>query len=430
MIDTVKLFVSISLLIFITGCTATQQPAEVKGYEKVFDNEDIYILTALRAEQIKEYDASSSIFNTLYEKTDKKEYLYRSLKNDLSADQNEKVIRRIDEITNDQIDDFALIRIKIIALIKQDRLLEAKELAITLVENSKAIDDYLLVSEIYVKLKEFDTAVKYLEGAYIRDYNEKILDKMSIVLYVNLQRKKDAIAQLETHSRIYGCSKQICLRLIGFYSDENNIDGLLSTYLRLYKMDSSKEIANKIVQIYGYKKDYESMVKFLEKSAVNDELLLQLYVQMKNYKKASPLSYKLYKQNGDPIYLGQSAIFEYEASDDKNDKGMHESVINKLESVLEVEKDAMYLNYLGYILIDHDIDIKQGLKYIDEALEIEPNSIYYLDSLAWGYYKLGDCKRAKEVIDRVVNMDGSSNPEVVKHIELIKKCKKTKRGSK
>ena len=430
MIDIVKLLISISLLMFITGCTATKQPEQVKGYEKVFDNEDIYILTALRAEQVKEYDASSSIFNTLYEKTDKKEYLYRSLQNDLSADQNEKVISRIDDITNNRIDDFELTRLKIIALIKEERLVEAKELAITLVDNSKAIDDYLLVSEIYVKLKEFDTAVKYLESAYIKDYNEKILDKMSIVLYVNLQRKKDAIAQLETHSRIYGCSKQICLRLIGFYSDENNIDGLLSTYLRLYKMDSSKEVANKIVQIYGYKKDYESMVKFLEKSTVNDELLLQLYVQMKKYKKASTLSYKLYKQNGDPVYLGQSAIFEYESSEDKNDKKMHESVIYKLESVLEVEQDAMYLNYLGYILIDHDIDIKKGLKYIDEALEIEPNSIYYLDSLAWGYYKLNDCKRAKEIIDRVVNMDGSSNPEVVKHIELIKKCKKTKRGNK
>ena len=428
MFNTIKLFIYALLLIFITGCTGTKQPIQVKGYEKVFDNEDIYILTALRAEQIKEYDASSSIFNTLYEKTDKKEYLYRSLQNDLSANKDDKVVSRIDEISNNQITDFALTRLKIIALIKQDKLIKAKDLAISLVENSKAIDDYLLVSEIYVKIKEFDTAVKYLEGAYIKDYNEKILDKMSIVLYVNMQRKKDAIAQLETHSRVYGCSKQICSRLIGFYSDENNIDGLLSTYLRLYNIDSNKEIANKIVQIYGYKKDYLSMIKFLEENEVNDELLLQLYIQLKNYKKASPLSYKLFKNSGDYNYLGQSAIFEYEGSDDKNSKDMHESVINKLENVIKTKKEGIYLNYLGYILIDHDIDVKKGLKYINMALDIEPDSTYYLDSLAWGYYKLGECKRASEIMDRVANMDGSSNPEVVEHIETIKKCKKIKKG--
>lgn len=430
MFNMMKLFISIVFLIIITGCASTQQSTQVKGYEKVFDNEDIYILTALRAEQLSEYDASSSIFNTLYEKTTKNEYLYRSLQNDLAADANQKVINRIDEILNNTLNDFALVRLKILALIKQDRLTEAKELAIALVEKSKEIDDYLLVSEILVKLKEFNTAVKYLESAYIQDYDEKILDKMSIVLYVNLQRKKDAIAQLETHSRIYGCSKQICSRLIGFYSDENNIDGLLSTYLRLYKIDSNKDIANKIVQIYGYKKDYISMAEFLEKNKTDDELLLQLYVQVKNYKKAAPLANELYKFNGDPSYLGQSAIFEYEGSDDKNDKNMHNSVIKKLKDVLEITNEGIYLNYLGYILIDHDIDIKKGIKYIKEALKIEPNSIYYLDSLAWGYYKLGECEKAKKIMERVVNMDGSSNPEVVNHIKMIKKCKKSKKGKK
>lgn len=426
MFNIIKLFISFALLIVVTGCTGSKQAVEVKGYEKVFDREDIYILTALRAEQLKENHASSSIFNTLYEKTDKKEYLYRSLKNDLSANENQRVINRIDEILNNNINDFALIRLKIIALIKQDKLIKAKDLAVELVDLSNSDDDYLLVSEIYVKLKKYNTAVKYLESAYIKDYNEKILDKMSIVLYVNLQRKKDAIAQLETHSRVYGCSKQICSRLIGFYSDENNIDGLLSTYLRLYKIDSNKEIANKIVQIYGYKKDFLNMVEFLENNGTNDELLLQLYVQVKNYKKAAPLANKLYRSNGDPTYLGQSAIFEYEGSDEKNDKVMHKSVIKKLKEVIGVQKEGIYLNYLGYILIDHDIDIKEGLGYINEALKIEANSTYYLDSLAWGYYKLGECEKASEIMERVANMDGSSNPEVVKHIKMIKKCKNKK----
>lgn len=414
----------------IAGCSETSRYSEVKGYEKAFDKEDIYILSGLRSEQLQDYNTSSNIFNTLYEESKKKEYLYRSLKNDLAGNENERAVQRVDAATNNNMDDFELVRIKIIALIKLDKLNQAKDLAIKLVKSSGMVDDYLLVSEIYVKLKKFDAALKYLESAYVKNYNEKILDKMSIILYVNLQRKKDAIAQLETHSRIQGCSKFICARLIGFYSDENNIDGLLSTYLRLYKIDSNKDIATKIVQIYGYKKEYAKMVDFLEESKIDDELLLQLYVQAKDYKKAAPLAEKLYKNGGDIVYLGQSAIFEYESSADKSDKAMQKSVIKKLKSVIEIRREGIYLNYLGYLLIDNEINVKKGIKYIEEALILEPNSAYYLDSLAWGLYKLGECEKAKKIMDRVMKMDGSSNEEVVKHIIAIKKCKKSKRVKK
>ena len=426
MFNIFKFFITIVLLFTLAGCGAKPSPTSFEN-QKTFPQEDFYILSALRMEQVQLYPKASELFEVLYERSDRKEYLYRSLKNDLAANENERVIQRVDVIVKDSIDDYHLIRLKIFALIKLHKLDEAKALAIVLVEDSKEIEDYLLVSEIYVKNKEFDTALKYLESAYIKDYSEVILDKMAIVLYVNLQRKKEAIAQLESHSRIHGCSQLICARLLGFYSNDNNIDGLLSTYLRLYEMNKDEKIADKIVQIYGYKKDYPKMIEFLENSKTNDVILFQLYIQIKDYKKASPLAYKLYKENADINYLGQSAIFEYESSKDKNDKKMQKSVIDKLNKVISVTRDTVYLNYLGYLLIDHDIDVKLGIKYIKETLVVEPNSAYYLDSLAWGYYKLGKCRQAKMIISRVAKMKGSDNPEVVKHIKIINKCKKGKK---
>jgi len=429
MLKYLRLLIFLLTVFLLSGCVTNSSP-KLEINKKTFAQEDIYILTALRMEQLELYSRASKLFETLYEKSDKKEYLYRSLKNDLSANKNEKVIQRVDEELNESIDDYALVRFKIFALIKLDRFEESKNLAVNLVESSKEIEDYLLVSEIYVKEKQFDTALKYLESAYVKDYNEKILDKMSIVLYVNLGRKKEAIAQLESHSRIQGCSKLICARLIGFYSNDNNIDGLLSTYLRLYEINSNKEIAKKIVQIYGYKKDYLGLISFLEKSKNNDELLFQVYIQIKDYKKAYPLGEKLYKQNGDIHFLGQSAIFEYESAKNKNNKKMLDSVIEKLNNVIDISRDTIYLNYLGYILIDHEININKGMKYIRETLKIEPNSSYYLDSLAWGYYKLGNCKRAKKIINKVAKMKGGDNPEIVKHVKIINKCKSNKKAKK
>lgn len=425
-----KLFVYILLISMMTACSLNNTAEPIKANKKAFEQEDLYILTALRMEQLKLFNRSSEIFNTLYERSDKKEYLYRSLHNELAAKKYDELIIRIDEIVQDNLSDYELIRLKIIGLIKLKKVQEAKELALLLVEESKEIDDYLLVSDIYVKEKKFDTALKYLESAYIKDYNEVVLDKMSIILYVNLQRKKDAIAQLETHSRIRGCSVIICKRLISFYSNDNNIDGMLSTYLRLYEIDSSKVISEKITQIYAYKKDYPNMVKFLEKSKANDELLLQLYIQEKNYKIAYPLADDLYKESGDINFLGQSAIFEYESNKDKSSKEMQKSVIYKLKKVLEQNNETIYLNYLGYLLIDHDIDVKKGIVYIKEALKVEPKSIYYLDSLAWGYYKLGNCKRAQKIMRYVAKSKDADNEEVKAHIKTIMKCKVKKKQTK
>ncbi len=422
-----KIFLALLLALSFSGCFSEPKPAHtIKANEKAFEEEDAYILFALRAEQLQDFVTASSLFNSLWEKSNKKEYLYKSLQNDLYANQNNKVINRVDEITKGSLKDFKLLRFKIIALVSELKYERARVIAIQLVERSKSVDDYILLSGIYVKQKKFDTALKYLESAYTKDYNEKILDRMSIILYVNMQRQKDAIAQLETHTRMHGCSKMICTRLIGFYSNENNIQGLLSVYLRMYELEKNSDIANKIVQVYVYQKDYIKLMGFLKRSESDDELLLRMYINVKNYKAASSLANKLYSQTGDINYLGQSAIFEYESSDNKNDKEMLDRVVLKLKEVVEIESVPLYLNYLGYLLIDHSIDIKDGIRYIKEALKFNENSAFYLDSLAWGYYKLHECKKATKIINRVQTLDGGDDQEVLNHVEAIKKCKNKK----
>lgn len=429
-----KVFLNVLLLLLSLLLVSCAEPKPdlntLQANEKAFEEEDAYILFALRAEQVNENKAASSIFNTLYEKSDKKEYLYRSLENELIAKEYEKVIEKVDGISLGTFDDYILIRVKVVALIELQRLEEARILAIELVEKSNVVNDYLLVSDVYIKEKEYDTALKYLESAYIKNYNEKILDKMSIVLYVNLNRKKDAIAQLETHTRVHGCSKLICHRLIGFYSNENNVDGLLSVYLRLYAVDKNEEIAKKIIQIYSYKKEYIKLMNFLEESKSDDKALFELYAFTKNYIKAFPLADELYAISGDINYMGQSAIYEYESTKDKNNKSMLQSVVKKLKKVIEIDPSPLYLNYLGYLLIDHEIDIPSGMKYIQKVLVIKPNSSFYLDSLAWGYYKLGKCHKAKKIMNRVVTLEGGDDPEVKKHVNMIDKCIKNKKGKK
>ncbi|NPA59237.1 MAG: hypothetical protein GXO30_02055, partial [Epsilonproteobacteria bacterium] len=124
--------------------------------------------------------------------------------------------------------------------------------------------------------------------------------------------------------------------------------------------------------------------------------------------------------------LGQSAIFEYESYEDKNDKAMQKKIIKKLKKVIMLKKIPLYLNYLGYLLIDHSIDVKKGISYVKEALKQDESSAFYLDSLAWGYYKLGQCKKASTIILKANSLEGGNDPEVLEHIKIINRCKKRK----
>ncbi|MBU0633283.1 hypothetical protein KKA17_11660 [bacterium] len=414
-----KFIFFILVSVFFIGCHGV---SDVKPDEKAFEGEDRYVMFALEAEKLGDYNSSASLFNTVYKASGKKEYLYRSLLGLLNSNQYETLLERSIEHQKDFPDDSSLKRYEILALVDLDRLEDAKNRAIELVNTTKEPDDYILVSNIYIKQNHFKTALKYLESAYNVNYNEKILDKMAIILYVNLQRKSEALAYLESHIRIHGCSKLICLRLAGFYSNENNVEGMLTTYLRLYEIEPSDEVAQNIIKLYGYQKDYSKLMFFLEECNCDNDLLLQLYVEGKLYDKASDLAKKLYAQNYDPQYLAQSAIYKYESLDKKKDKKSIIKILKDLKDAVDLDPRAQYLNYLGYLMIEHNLNVKEGMDYVREALKEEPNSAYYLDSLAWGYYKLHQCTKAKTIMDQVVKDIGLKDVEAKEHFDAIDKC--------
>ena len=86
-------------------------------------------------------------------------------------------------------------------------------------------------------------------------------------------------------------------------------------------------------------------------------------------------------------------------------------------------EDPVYLNYLGYLMIDHDLGIKEGMQYVQKALDKQPESPFYIDSLAWGKYKLGECAEASRLIKKVEELIGTDEQEVREHIKAIQQCK-------
>ncbi len=410
------------LLLLFSGCVRYEPQPTVQPIHS-FAKEDEYIMYALDAEVNQHYAQASQYYDVLYQNTKNNEYLYRSMMMLLDNGNYDDVIARTTQYLQKETTPLPqLMRFKIAALIKQNRLDEAKQLALQLLEITKEEGDYLLVSEIYQKEEHYNMAIKYLESAYAIAYNEKILDTLAVTLYVNLDRKEDAISYLETHNRLHGCSQVVCSRLAGFYSNQNNIEGMLSIYLRMYETKRDPRVAEAIINIYRYQQEFPKLIMFLEKYHANDKMLLQLYVNARNYTKAAKLARKIYEESAESSFLGQSVIFEYEASNDKENLKTLHHVMRTLKEVVIQNEDPLFLNYLGYLMIDHDLGVKEGIAYVKRALKVEPESSFYLDSLAWGYYKLHRCQEAYELMQQVIATLGKDDTEVQEHMNAIEKC--------
>ena len=263
--------------------------------------------------------------------------------------------------------------------------------------------------------------MKYLESAYSVAYDENILADLTTIMYLKLGKKKEAIAYLESHSRIHGCTIKVCEKLAAFYSDMDNTAGYISTYKRLYKYSKDTKYGSAIVKAYAYNRDNYQLITFLEESGFDDALLLRAYMAQKEYEKSIGLSNKLFLQTKDTAFQAQYAIALYEQSPNPTPAVLRE-VINNLKAVVKKNPEPSYLNYLGYLLIDHDVDIKEGIDYVNKALSFETNSGFFLDSLAWGYYKLKECSKALDAIEKA-RKSTAENIEIEAHYKKIKNCK-------
>lgn len=163
------------------------------------------------------------------------------------------------------------------------------------------------------------------------------------------------------------------------------------------------------------------MIDFWEQNGEEDEILLNLYRMTNQSQKAYNLLNKLYKNSNNMDFLAQQAILEFEMAKDK--KSILFDVISKFDKVLQTEDNHIYQNYLAYILIDFDIDIQKGLLLVKKALEKDPTNVAYLDTLAWGEYKIKNCKDAYTYMKQVVDEVGLDDEEIKLHWEKIKECK-------
>jgi len=388
--------------------------------------EDTLCLYALDSQMHGKHRQSSAFFSELYKQTGNKEYLYQSLKSLEYSGNNAEFKKAVSEAVTKYPKDVMLRRFEIIELLKSGNFSEASQKALVFSNETKAAPEYLLYAETQMKLGSYQNAATAMQKAYEITADEATAERLSLVMYGHLGNKEEAIDFLKKHISVHGNSALIGKRLGSLLADGGKLSEAAEVYTNTFEQTNDESAAQEAVKVYAYQQDLIRLESILEKSGVNDPMLIDLYVRAKAYDKASKLAQKLYEKENDPKFLAQSAVFMYEGAQDKKAPAMLREVVERLSKAAQDIDDALYLNYLGYLLIDHDIDVDAGISYVKKALDQHPDSPFYIDSLAWGHYKRHECSEAKKLIDQVQSMVGKEEQEVVDHANAIENCKPSK----
>jgi len=95
--------------------------------------------------------------------------------------------------------------------------------------------------------------------------------------------------------------------------------------------------------------------------------------------------------------------------------GKHEAFEQMMRKVILVKPDhAQAYNALGYSLLDRNERVREGMELVEKASQLAPEDVAIIDSVGWGYYRLGDLPKSLEFLRRAYA--ANPDPEIAAHL--------------
>ncbi|WQS95075.1 ATP-dependent nuclease subunit B [Helicobacter pylori] len=345
------------------------------------------------------------------------------------------------KITNNH-NDLSINKILVDGYAQMGQIDKAIDLLKKIRKEEKTLGTDNVLGTLYLTQKRLDKAFPLLNKFYNAVHDEDSLEKL-ITIYFLQNRKKEGLDLLQSHIDRYGCSEQLCQKALNTFTQFNELNLAKTTFGRLYEKAPIVQNAQLYIGALILLKEFDKAQQIAELFPFDRRLLLDLYTAQKKFDQASKQASLIYQEKKDPKFLGLEAIYYYESLSTKNKKLTKQEmipIIQKLEKATkerqawlirnkekEDAQDAFFYNFLGYSLINYGMDVKRGIDLVKKALALDTsdyNSAIYLDSLAWGYYKLGNCLEAKKIFSTIAKELIQNEPELKEHNKIIQECKK------
>lgn len=252
---------------------------------------------------------------------------------------------------------------------------------------------------LYTDIQQFDLAIKLFQEIL------KIVPESDRILYYlgainqetnNLEQAIEYFTQIKPSSVLYHDSilqtAQILSTMALVYKSEHKSDAkavLFSDYIDSKMIEKD----NPIVDLSMIKANY------FESIADNDTAI-KILEAVQNNKEFN---------DGHRYYL--ASLYEKEQ--------LFEDSTKIVQKILETDpKNAHAWNFLGYSLLERDIELTKAFEYINKALTLAPNDGYIRDSLGWYYYKTGQYTKALQQLKKA--RKGVNNDVTIsKHLAIV-----------
>ena len=228
---------------------------------------------------------------------------------------------------------------------------------------------------MYIKIDQADSAVEtFRQIIELQPDLEPRLTAEIVALYEQGKEYPKAEQEAEAALKKWPDDREVRLAHATLNADMGKTDAAAAEVRKAFSDGKSdQEMYVALAQIYDKGRKFDEMAKALdsaEKLAQNQD-------------------------DKDNIWFIRGAMFEKMK---KNDAAEAE-----FRKVLATNPDyAPALNYLGYMLADRNTRLPEALQMINKALDQDPNSGAYLDSLGWVYFKMGRLAEAEENIRKAL----------------------------
>lgn len=397
----------------------------VKVETKKFDAEDFYIMYALEMESQGAYSEARDVYFKLFDNTNKYEYFVNFLTLSTQMQDFALIEESIEKYNIKNIKEEEIIsRLNSFSKLKLGKVDEALQIALPLVKSYPSAINYELLGTIYLTKEDYRNAYNSFSKVYEYEEQENTFQTILNLQFFQLNEKEEAIDRLEDYLRQNDYPFVLSVHLLNFYDQlksSDRINNFLKELYYEYRSKNESDYLEKLKPLFWQFMKKSELIDFLERNKERDDFLLAAYRDTNQVGRAKALVKDLYEKTGKIDYLAQEAMILFETS--KNQEDVLDSVIEKFETVLQSSTNHIYQNYYAYLLIDFDLDIKKGLELVNKALEQDPYNIAYLDTLAWGEYKVKNCQTAFDIMKQIVDEIGLEDDEIKLHWEKIKECK-------
>ncbi|TNC99658.1 MAG: hypothetical protein FD121_154 [Gallionellaceae bacterium] len=242
------------------------------------------------------------------------------------------------------------------------------------------------IAMISLQLGELDRAEQELRQALASKGKEKDDDTLNYYLGQLGEAKKDEAMALQHYRQIKGGEHLYASRLRVAYL--LNKTGKLEDARKALKSTKPKDDAQRIQLLM-----IES--QFLREAKKYDESF-------------KVLAQGLEKFPDEPELLYQSALI----ADKLNKPDAFEQLLRKL---IKVDPDNAHpYNALGYSWLERNVRVLEAMELVEKAYKLAPDDIAIVDSMGWGYFRLGQYDKSIEFLRRAYK--ANPDPEIAAHL--------------